>query len=88
MGKAPKEDPADKAARLRERRLSGLDRNRAAQEQAGQLTSDLRAIYGFRGLPLGGLVPSVAPTTPAATRPGKPWGSNTFLDALANGALK
>lgn len=70
MGKAPKEDPADKAARLRERRLSALDQGRAAQEQAGQLTSDLRRIYGFRGLPLSGLRPTVAPiTTPVAPRP-------------------
>lgn len=42
----PKEDPADKKARLRERRLSEIDRRTAAQENAAGLTSDLRSIYG------------------------------------------
>lgn len=50
--KAPKEDPADRAARLRERRLSEIDQTRAGQKTAGDLTSDLRSVYGFRGIPL------------------------------------
>lgn len=46
----PKEDPEDKAARLRERRLSLLERNASTQESAKGLTSDLRAVYGLKGL--------------------------------------
>jgi hypothetical protein len=42
----PKEDPAEVAARLRERRLSALDQENATQKQASGLTSDLRSIYG------------------------------------------
>lgn len=45
MGR-PKEDPADKAARLRERRMSLLERRTAAQNNAAGMTSDLRAVYG------------------------------------------
>jgi len=52
MGKAPKEDPQDKAARLRERRISQMERDSATQRTAGDLTSDLRSVYGLRGLPL------------------------------------
>lgn len=43
----PKEDPKDKAARLRERRMAEVEQQGAAQEQAGRLASDLRAIYGY-----------------------------------------
>ena len=46
----PSEDPQDKAARLRERRISELERMRASQENAAGLTSDIRAIYGLRGV--------------------------------------
>ena len=52
MGKAPKEDPQDKAARLRERRISQMERDSATQRTAGDLTGDLRSVYGLRGLPL------------------------------------
>jgi hypothetical protein len=52
MGRVPKEDPQDKAARLRERRLSEIDQMQAAQKTAGDLTTDFRAVYGLRGLPL------------------------------------
>ncbi len=44
--KTPKEDPADRAARLRERRITELERGETAQETAAGLTSDIRAIYG------------------------------------------
>jgi len=47
----PKEDPKDKAARLRERRISELERTKSAQDQAEGLTSDLRAVYGMKGIP-------------------------------------
>ena len=46
MGKKPKEDPADKAARLRERRMTELERGVSAQDNAAGATTDIRAIYG------------------------------------------
>lgn len=46
----PKEDPKDKAARLRERRITDIERGQTAQESASSLTTDLRAIYGMKGL--------------------------------------
>lgn len=45
--KRPKEDPADKAARLRERRISELDQKQSAQKNAAGMAKDLRAVYGF-----------------------------------------
>lgn len=51
MGRRPKEDPADRKARLRERRMSDLERRRASEDQAGGLTADLRAVYGSRSAP-------------------------------------
>ena len=42
----PKEDPAEVAARLRERRMSLADQEGATQKQASGLTSDLRSVYG------------------------------------------
>lgn len=62
MGSRPKENPADKKARLRERRMSTLERARAAEDQAGGLTADLRAIYGSRR--------TVRPTTNPGLPPG------------------
>lgn len=53
----PKEDPQDKAARLRERRMSELEQERAGQKNAASLTSDLRAVYKL------GRLPSVFSTT-------------------------
>ena len=70
MGKTPKEDPADKAARLRERRISGIERDTATQKTAADLTSDLRSIYGFRGIPLNfGTVGAVAKPKPIPVQP-------------------
>lgn len=48
----PKEDPKDKAARLRERRISEIEQRQAAQQQASGLSSDLASVYGFTGLGL------------------------------------
>lgn len=50
MGGGYKEDPADKAARFRERRITNLARNEAAQDTASGLSSDIRAVYGMKGL--------------------------------------
>jgi hypothetical protein len=60
--KAPKEDPQAKADRLRERRLTELDQTAAAQDQAAALTSDLRAVYGLKGLGRGGAFRPASPT--------------------------
>lgn len=46
----PKEDPQDKAARLRERRLAQLERRRAAETNASGSTRDLGAVYDLRAL--------------------------------------
>lgn len=40
------ESAEDKAARLRERRLTSLERSSAASETAAGLTNDLRSVYG------------------------------------------
>jgi hypothetical protein len=54
----PKESREDLAARRRERRLSEIDRTASAEEQAAGLTTELRAIYGLRGIPMmGGALP-------------------------------
>lgn len=50
----PKEDPKDKAARLRERRITDVERQKQTEQSAGGLTSDLRAVYGLRGLSMFG----------------------------------
>lgn len=52
MGRTPKENPEDRKARLRERRISEIERSTATQNTAGDLTADLRAVYGLRGIPL------------------------------------
>lgn len=44
--KTPREDPADKAARLRERRMTEMERGQTAMESAAGATTDLRSIYG------------------------------------------
>ncbi len=70
--KTPKEDPADKAARLRERRLSELEQDQAAQEQAKGLSSDIRAVYGLRALSMFGTPGRPAPSVPVAPPVKKP----------------
>jgi hypothetical protein len=71
MGKAPKENPEDRKARLRERRIAGIERDTATQKTAADLTSDLRSIYGFRGIPLmfGSMGAPAKPTRPPMPRP-------------------
>ena len=50
----PGEDSNDKAARLRERRITDVERQKTTEESAAGLTSDLRAVYGMRGLSMFG----------------------------------
>jgi hypothetical protein len=50
----PKEDPQDRAARERERRITDVDRRQSSEKGATSLTTDLRAIYGLRNLPMFG----------------------------------
>ena len=52
MGMPKGESRADRLARGRERRLSEIDRTQSAEKTAADLTTDLRAVYGFRGIPL------------------------------------
>lgn len=65
-----KESKADKAARQRERRIASENAATAASEEAASLTSDLRAIYGLRGLTgVRGASPATAsPTAAPGTR--------------------
>jgi hypothetical protein len=48
----PKENPEDKAARLRERRISELERAESSQKSAADLTRDIRSVYGARAMSL------------------------------------
>lgn len=67
---APKESKADRDARRRERRLSEIDQQKSAQEQAAGITTDLRAIYGLRGIPLMmGSAPVSKPKQPTVRTP-------------------
>lgn len=74
----PKEDPDAKKDRLQQRRLSILDRRETSEDAAGGLTSDLRAVYGLKGLSMFGSrgttkaapVAATAPT-PARTSPNR-----------------
>ena len=71
----PKEDPKDKAARERERRMTELDRARAAQKEAAGLTTDLRSVYGLRSMSLFGT-------------PGVPMGPSTgFIPPFSFGGV-
>lgn len=66
----PKEDPEAKKDRKRERRLSLLDRRGSAEEMAGNLTTDLRSVYGLSGLSMFGKQGTqVAPPKAAVSRP-------------------
>lgn len=65
----PTEDKDAKKDRLRERRLSLLDRRETAEETAGGLTSDLRAVYGLRGLSMFGKRGSSVAPPPAPKAP-------------------
>ena len=67
--KSPKEDPADKAARLRERRISEIERSMATEKQAGGLMSDIGAVYGIRSIPLFGMAGKPTTAAPSAPSP-------------------
>lgn len=61
----PKEDPKDRADRLRERRMSDVELTKATESNAASLTSDLEAVYNIskapkRRMPL--LAPTAAPS--------------------------
>jgi hypothetical protein len=68
------EDPADKEARERERKLAQQERRSATEEGAAGLTTDLRAIYGLRGY-RGSMFAQAAPAAPRAATPSAPAGS-------------
>lgn len=74
--KQAKENPQDKAARLRERRSAELERSRTVQTQARDLTGDVRRIYGNR-VTMFGLARPMAPR-PIAPRP-SPTQSNSIF---------
>lgn len=61
MSKIPKEDAADKAERARERRMSLLERRRAAQRNAADMTTDVSRVYGLGGLRNLGMTGTAAP---------------------------
>lgn len=65
---APKEDPEDKKARLRERRMSELERARISQKNAFGMTSDLASVYGLRGLSMFGTAGAANAPAAAKTR--------------------
>lgn len=50
MQGGPRESEDDKKARLRERKLSQMERDKATQETSADLTNDLRAVYGAPSL--------------------------------------
>lgn len=69
-----KEDPADKASRLRERRITEVERQKTTEQSASGLTSDLRAVYGMRGLSMFGASGTGGTKVAAPTRRVKVWG--------------
>lgn len=69
----PKEDPEDKKDRLRERRMASMERTQAAQETASDLTTDLRSVYGLRGISMFGA---------AMPKAKKPAAKSTYNHAL------
>jgi hypothetical protein len=71
----PKEDPEDKKARLRERRLSLLEQERAGKKNAQSLSADLRNVYGLRSMSMFGTAGQWGPAAVTAAAPTKtPWG--------------
>ena len=71
--KAPAEDPAEKAARERDRRLAELARGQTVADEADDLTGDLREVYGLRRL-------GKAQPAPMATAAPRRTGSPTYVD--------
>lgn len=86
--KTPKENPSDKAARYRDRRIIDIKRQKFTQEIAADLTSDLRAMYGLNGLTGTGGTMAAAPvklkdyTTKAITALYSPKGLSMFGGAI------
>lgn len=69
-----KEDPADREARLRERRLSLLENREAAQGTSEGLTKDYGSVYNLGALSMFGKAgkkkaTAAAPTSTASTAP-------------------
>ena len=58
----------DKKARLRERRMSELERARISQKNAFGMTSDLASVYGLRGLSMFGTAERREPRPPQSPR--------------------
>lgn len=83
MDSGPGESEDDRKARLRERRLSLLERRRSAEEGAGGLTTDLRAVYGLQNLWNYGrrgsyTTPAATPTSTAPTQKLNQYGSPIY----------
>ena len=81
--KTPKEDPADKRAREQERLRAERERSRAANENAGDLTDDLRSVYGLarmKGKVVRAGSPAVvaAPARKPRPHPGRSFALGTF----------
>lgn len=82
-----KESKADKAARQRERRIASENAATSASEEAAVLTSDLRAIYGLRGLTgiRGASSATASPSAAPGTRaPGIPGNADKMLGVPRN----
>lgn len=54
VSSTPKEDPQAKADRERDRRLAEIDRRDSAQQEADDMTTDLRSVYGLSALSMFG----------------------------------
>jgi hypothetical protein len=82
-----KESKSDKEARQRERRIASANAAVAASEEAANLTSDLRAIYGMRGLTgvRGASLQPAKPTSASGTNAmGIPGNANTMVGVPRN----
>lgn len=69
VSRTPKEDPQAKADRERDRRLATLDRRDSAQQEADDMTTDLRSVYGLSALSMFGRSGTKPTPRPAAPRP-------------------
>jgi hypothetical protein len=88
--KTPKEDPADKAARERERRIADAERQDTTENQAAGLTSDLRAVYGLKGYRGASIFRTAAAVSGAGSRPTTQFGTQAIVgnpNSFSNQAL-
>ncbi|GLO70338.1 hypothetical protein VWZ88_12550 [Phaeobacter sp. JH20_36] len=72
--KSNKENPEDRKARTRDRRISLLENRRAAQGTAEGLTTDLGGVYGLQSLSMFGRPGTGGTPTPqpkAVTKPNR-----------------